>query len=246
MLLQKTIGGTMTSTSAEAAPGRAGMVGRASGRLHPLFALLLLALAIRVAAAVWPNVIYPDEVFQYLEPAWRMLGHDGVLTWEWREGIRGWFLPTLLAGPVALGDAIAPGGAGAFLLPRLIAASASLAIVASAWCLGARVSRTHAVVAAFAAATWFELIMLAPHTLGEPLATALIVPAALLITDHPSQRRLAIGGALLAFAFVCRFQYAPAIAVLAFGACWPRWRNLVPMVAGGLVALLLAAAIDLA
>ena len=127
MLLQKTIGGTMTSTSAEAAPGRAGMVGRASGRLHPLFALLLLALAIRVAAAVWPNVIYPDEVFQYLEPAWRMLGHDGVLTWEWREGIRGWFLPTLLAGPVALGDAIAPGGAGAFLLPRLIAASASLA-----------------------------------------------------------------------------------------------------------------------
>jgi hypothetical protein len=96
-----------SSTSAEAAPGRAGMVGRASGRLHPLFALLLLALAIRVAAAVWPNVIYPDEVFQYLEPAWRMLGHDGVLTWEWREGIRGWFLPTLLAGPVALGDAIA-------------------------------------------------------------------------------------------------------------------------------------------
>ena len=72
MLLQKTIGGTMTSTSAEAAPGRAGMVGRASGRLHPLFALLLLALAIRVAAAVWPNVIYPDEVFQYLEPAWRI------------------------------------------------------------------------------------------------------------------------------------------------------------------------------
>ncbi|MBR1201272.1 MULTISPECIES: 4-amino-4-deoxy-L-arabinose transferase [unclassified Bradyrhizobium] len=246
MLLQKTIGGTMTSTSAEAAPGSAGMAARASGRVHPLFALLLLALVLRLAAAVWPNVIYPDETFQYLEPAWRMLGHDGILTWEWRDGIRGWFLPTLMAGPVALGDAIAPAGAGAFLVPRLIAACASLSIVVSAWLLGARVSRTHAVVTAFAAAVWFELIMLAPHTLGEPLATALIVPAALLVTDRPSPRRLAIGGALLAFAFVCRFQFAPAIAVLALGACWTRWRNLVPLVAGGLVALLLAAAIDLA
>ena len=246
MLLQKMISGTMTSTSAEAAPGSAGMVGRASGRAHPLFALLLLALALRLAAAVWPNVIYPDETYQYLEPAWRMLGHDGILTWEWREGIRGWLLPILMAGPVALGDAIAPAGAGAFLVPRLIAACASLSIVVSAWFLGARISRTHAVVTAFASAVWFELIMLAPHTLGEPLATALIVPAALLVTDGPSPRRLAIGGALLAFAFVCRFQFAPAIAVLALGACWPRWRNLVPLVAGGLVALLLAAAIDLA
>ncbi|MGN1290850.1 MAG: 4-amino-4-deoxy-L-arabinose transferase, partial [Bradyrhizobium sp.] len=236
----------MTSTSAEVAPGSAAMVARASRRLHPLFALLLLALVIRLAVAVWPNVIYPDEVFQYLEPAWRMLGHDGILTWEWREGIRGWLLPTLMAGPVAVGDAIAPGGAGAFLVPRLIAACASLSIVVSAWFVGARVSRTHAVVTAFAAATWFELFMLAPHILGEPLATALIVPAALLITGRPSQRHVAIGGALLAFAFVCRFQYAPAIAVLALGACWTRWRNLVPLVAGGLVALLLAAAIDLA
>lgn len=246
MLLHDTIGGTMTSTSARAAPGSAGTVGRATGWSHPLFALLLLALVVRVAAAVWPNVMYPDEIFQYLEPARRMLGHDSILTWEWRTGIRGWLLPTLLAGPVAIGDAIAPGGTGAFLAARLVVASASLSIVVSAWFLGARISRVHAIVAAFAAAVWFELILLAPHTLGEPLATALVVPAALLVTNGPSPRRLAIGGALLAFAFVCRFQYAPAIAVLALGACWPRWRNLLPLVAGGLAALLLAAVIDLA
>ncbi|WP_429024286.1 4-amino-4-deoxy-L-arabinose transferase [Bradyrhizobium sp. I1.14.4] len=236
----------MTSTSVEAAPGSTRATERATGHFHPLFALLLLALVVRLAVAVWPNVMYPDEIFQYLEPAWRMLGHDGILTWEWREGIRAWFLPTLMVGPVAFGDALAPGGTGAFLVPRLVAASASLSIVVSAWFLGARISRTHAVVAAFAAAVWFELPLLAPHTLGEPLATALIVPAALLMTNHPSQRRLAIAGVLLAFAFVCRFQYAPAIAVLALGACWTRWRHLIPLVAGGLVALLLAAAIDLA
>src|SRR5258708_24880378 len=99
----------------------------------------------------------------------------------------------------------------------------------------ARVSRSHAIIAAFVAAIWFEFVSFAPHTLSEPLATAVILPAALLLT-HPSlsQRHLAVGGALLALAFVCRFQYAPAIAVLALGASWKRWRNLIPLGAGRL------------
>ncbi|KJC33597.1 4-amino-4-deoxy-L-arabinose transferase [Bradyrhizobium sp. LTSP885] len=236
----------MTRTSADPSPGNTGEVGPATGRFHPLAELLLLALAIRLPLAVWPNIIHPDEIFQYLEPAWRLLGHDGIVTWDWRYGIRGWFLPTLLVGPVAVGDLVVPGGAGAFVVPRLVAALASLSIVASAWFLGARISRAHAIVAAFVAAIWFEFILFAPHTLSEPLATALIVPAALLLTGGPSQRRLVIGGALLALAFVCRFQYAPAIAVLAIGACWRNWRNLIPLVAGGLVVLLLAAIVDVA
>jgi hypothetical protein len=235
----------MTRTSADPSPGETGEVG-VSGRFYPLAALLLLALALRLPLAFWPNIIHPDEIFQHLEPAWRLLGHDGIVTWEWRYGIRGWFLPTLLAGPVALGDLVAPDGTGAFVVPRLVAAFASLSIVVSAWFLGARISRIHAVVAAFVAAIWFEFILFAPHTLSEPLATALIVPAVLLLTDGPSQRRLAIGGALLAFAFVCRFQYAPAIAVLALGACWSSWRNLIPLAAGGLIVLLLAAIVDVA
>ncbi|MCP1930615.1 MULTISPECIES: 4-amino-4-deoxy-L-arabinose transferase [Bradyrhizobium] len=234
----------MTGTSTYAASGPAGAVDRSTAR--PLIALVTLALALRIPAAFWPNVIYPDEIFQYLEPAWRMLGHDSVVTWEWRDGIRGWFLPTLMAGPVALGDWIAPGGEAAFVVPRLVASCASLSIVISAWFFGARVSRTHAAIAAFVAAIWFEFIMLAPRTLGEPIATALILPAALLLTDRPSRRRIVIGGALLGLAFVCRFQYAPAIAILVIGAFRSHWRNVIPLVVGGVIALLVAAAIDAA
>jgi hypothetical protein len=226
---------------------------RASGltistvRFHPLAALLLMAAAIRLPLAFWPNIIHSDEIFQYLEPAWRMLGHEGIVSWEWRYGMRGWLLPSLLAGPVALGDWVAPGGTGAFVVPRLVAALASLSIVASAWYFGARVSRTHAIIAAFVAAIWFEFVSFAPHTLSEPLATAIILPAALLLTHAPlSQRQLAVGGALLALAFVFRFQYAPAIAVLALGACWRHWRNLIPLVAGGLIALVFAGVADAA
>src|ERR1700752_5403720 len=83
----------------------------------------------------------------------------------------------------------------------------------SAWFFGARVSRMHAIIAALAAAIWFEVVYFAPHTLSEPLATALIVPAALLLTGGPSPKRLGIGGARLALALVWRFQYAPAMAV---------------------------------
>ena len=216
-------------------------------RFHPLAALLLMAAAIRLPLAFWPNIIHADEIFQYLEPAWRMLGHEGIISWEWRYGMRGWLLPSLLAGPVALGDWVAPGGTGAFVVPRLVAALASLSIVASAWYFGARVSRTHAIIAAFVAAIWFEFVSFAPHTLSEPLATAIILPAALLLTHAPlSQRQLAVGGALLALAFVFRFQYAPAIAVLALGACWRHWRNLIPLVAGGLIALVFAGVADAA
>lgn len=237
----------MTDTIAAASRVGVSRLTLSALRFHPLVMVLLLAAAIRVPLAFWPNVIHADEIFQWLDPAWRLLGHDGIVSWEWRYGIRSWFLPSLLAGPVALGDWIAPGGSGAFVAPRLAVALASLSIVASAWFFGARISRTHAIVAAFVAAIWFEFVSFAPHTLSEPLATAVILPAAVLLT-RPSQspRFLACGGALLALAFVLRFQYAPAIAVLALGACWRRWRDLVPLIAGGVIALAITGTADAA
>src|SRR5437763_4404681 len=237
----------MTKTSADPSHGWASKLTISIVRSQPLAALLLLAAAIRLPLAFWPNVLHPDEIFQYLEPAWRMLGHDGVVSWEWRYGMRGWLLPSLMAGPVGLGDWIAPGGGGAFVAPRVVAALVSLSIVASAWSFGARISQTHAVVAAFVAAVRFEFVSFAPHTLSEPLATAIILPAALLLTQSSlSSGSLAIGGALLALTFVLRFQYAPAIAVLALGACWSRWRDLVPLAAGGVIALAISGVADAA
>jgi phosphatidylinositol glycan class B len=237
----------MTKTSDDPSRGMASRLTILIGRFHPLAALLLLAAAIRLPLAFWPNIIHPDEIFQYLEPAWRILGHDGIVSWEWHYGMRSWLLPSLMAAPAGLGDWVAPGGTGAFVMPRLVMALASLSIIASAWFFGARVSRTHAIIAAFVAAIWFEFVSFAPHTLSEPLATALILPAALLLTrTFLSRWHLAIGGALLGLAFAFRFQYAPAVAVLALGACWRHWPNLIPLIAGGLIAVVLSGAADAA
>lgn len=214
-------------------------------RYGSLFALLLLAAAVRLPLAFWPNIAHADEIYQYLEPAWRLLGHQGVVTWEWRDGIRSWFLPTLFAGPVALGDWLAPAGWAAFVVPRLIAGLASLSVVVTAWHFGERISRTHAVVSGLAAAVWFELVYFAPHTLSEPLATAVILPAAYLLTGPLSRTRLFVAGALLGLAFVWRFQYAPASAVFALAACWRNPRNAIALMAGGCLALGTAAGVDL-
>src|SRR4051812_47329469 len=129
-----------------------------AARYGVLCALLLLAMAVRLPLAFWPNISHNDEIYQYLEPAWRLLGHQGVVTWEWRDGIRSWFLPTLFAGPVALGDWLAPGGWGAFVVPRLAVGLASLSIVVTAWHFGERISRSHAIVGGFAAGAWSGLV----------------------------------------------------------------------------------------
>jgi GPI mannosyltransferase 3 len=206
---------------------------------------MLLAAACRVPLAFWPNVHHPDETFQYLEPAWRLLGHDSIISWEWRYGTRSWLLPTIMAGPVAIGDWLVPGGFGAFILPRVLVAIASLSNVASAWSFGARVSRTHAILAGFVAAIWFELVYFAPHTLSEPLATALVLPAALLLTrDHPSRRDLVEAGALLALAVSLRFQYAPAMIVLLLHACLRDRARALPLAVGGVTMLAATGIID--
>jgi GPI mannosyltransferase 3 len=237
----------MTIANAASGHGKANGLGLAALRVHPLAAIMLIAAALRLPLAFWPNFQHPDEIFQYLEPAWRMLGHDSIVSWEWRYGMRGWLLPTAWAGPVALGDWLVPGGIGGFILPRLLAATASLSIVISAWAFGARVSRMHAIGAGFVAAIWFELVYFAPHTLGEPLATATLLPAALLLTRAtPSPRNLMGGGALLALTILFRFQYAPAVATLVIGTCWRHWARMIPITIGGMAVLAVGAVVDAA
>src|SRR5258708_10951627 len=46
--------------------------------------LLLLALALRLAVLAIATPAHPDEVFQYLETAHRIVFGQGVVTWEWR------------------------------------------------------------------------------------------------------------------------------------------------------------------
>jgi hypothetical protein len=207
-----------------------------------LVAVLALALVLRLWTAATPGHHHPDAIYQYLDPARRLLSGYGVVTWEWRVGMRSWLLPALLSGPMALG------GGWPIALPRIAVAVASLGIVWSAWAIGARRSRTHAVLGAFVAATWFELAYFGAQTLSEPIATAALLPAAVLLGGRrPSRRALAGAGALLAFACLCRLQYVPAagaLALVASGRDLPR--RAAPLLIGGLAVAAAGALVDMA
>ena len=211
--------------------------------------LLLLAASLRLAAAAIATPAHPDEVFQYLETAHRLLFSHGVVTWEWRAGMRGWLLPLLVSVPMGLGAWLDPHGALYLMLPRLVMVGVSLVTVVVAWNLGERVSRLHAQVAGFVAAIWYEFVYFAPHVMSETAAIALILPAALLLMERGrwTAWRLALAAALLASAAALRFQYLPAIGVLVGVCCAADLRRCWwPLLLGGLAGLAPSAVCDLA
>jgi GPI mannosyltransferase 3 len=60
--------------------------------------ILLLLIALRTLNALAVRTFFqPDEYYQSLEPAWRFVFGYGELTWEWREGIRGFLYPSVFA-----------------------------------------------------------------------------------------------------------------------------------------------------
>lgn len=218
-----------------------------TARWGALIALVLAAAAVRIYIALTTGAVHPDEVFQYQEQAHRAVFGYGVVTWEYRYGMRSWLLPLLLAGPMRLGDLIAPDSQLYLMVPRIAMALSSLLVLPAAYALGAKLSRLHGIVALVVAAFWFEIAYFGGHVLTEPAATALILPAAaLLMGEAPSARRIALAGLLLGLAAILRFQYLPAIAVLAIACCWREWRRmLLPLVVGGLAAAAIGAAVDL-
>lgn len=235
-------------------------------RRHPLALLLLLAAALRVGVTWGASVHHPDELFQYLEQAHRLVFGYGYVPWEYRDGMRSWLVPWLLAGPMWLGGALAPGTTAYVLLPRLTVALATSGVVWGAWSLGDRVSRAHALLAGFVAAIWFDQVYFASHTLTETIAVAAAVPGVALLYVSPRRRgpslgeadrlpprlgyhlrgstELAWAGFLLAFAALARFHYAPALAVVVAWRCRLDQRAWRLVIAGALPILALSALVD--
>ena len=231
-------------------------------RRYALAALLILAAVLRVAAAWTPAVHHPDEIFQYLEQAHRLVFGYGYIPWEYRDGMRSWLVPGLFAAPMRLGSVL-PGDAY-LLLPRLAVALATVGIVWGVWRIGARESRVHAWLAAAVAAIWYDQVYFAAHTLTETIATAAAVPGAALLARGPSTARpepvegrpstgsgraaegVALAAALLAFAALVRPHYAPALILLVAWRCRLDPRAWAIATAGALPVLAVSALVDLA
>src|SRR3954462_8377900 len=84
--------------------------------LIALLVIAAVALAVRLAVAfAMPNQLWPDEIYQSLEQAHRVVFGRGIVPWEYRDGTRSWLFPGVLAGIMAAVGLVAS-SAAAYLM----------------------------------------------------------------------------------------------------------------------------------
>lgn len=208
--------------------------------------IILIAIALRIAAFSLFEIVHPDELMQYQEQAFRLVHGYGLAPWEARYGIRSPLIPMLLAGPMALGQLIAPGGWFPLGLAHWVYTALCLLIVPAAWWIGAARSRWHGVVAALIAAVWFESVMFGVQVLSESLAAAFACAGTAALLHRDRRHAVVLAGFLLAMSVLLRMQYAVYAVLLApliLRGDGKAWRSLV---LGALPALAICALADLA
>ncbi len=211
-----------------------------------LIALWMLAAGLRLLQIAFePAYLHPDALYQGLEPAFRAVYGHGVVSWEFKEGLRSWVWPGLLAAPFAVLHALGLAGPGqgmawSVALARLLPVLIDLLGLGVAMGLVRRVSTTPAVrfVGWVGALHPAFVIMAAQPLIDVPAATLLLSLLSVAQRSEPmntgsdDSRRVAgapyqptrswLLGALAAATVLLRIQLAPAVAVVA--ALW-LWRH---------------------
>ena len=76
-----------------------------NSELLPFLIIFVLSLLVRIYASFTSIAqIFPDEIFQTLEPAHKLIFGRGITYWEFKVGARSWFLPGVIAGVYKLLD----------------------------------------------------------------------------------------------------------------------------------------------
>lgn len=177
----------------------------------------IAALALRLIVA-WLSVriSHPDEIFQYLEQAHRLVCGYGIVPWEFRSGARNWLLPGALA--MMLNPLLSVGlDKPTLYIPALksVFAFLSVCLVYASYSIGRNMfcERTGR-VAAVMAAIWYELLYVSTVATPEVIAAYAIVSALAFALGGATARRAVLVGLLLGLSVALRLQYAvPAIAL---------------------------------
>lgn len=209
-----------------------------------LLSLLAAAFVLRLAVVwLWPSIHQADEVFQVLEPAHRLWFGQGIVSWEWRLGIRSWLMPGLLAPVIGGASAIGLGPLGYARVVAALMALASLTVVVVGFGFGARLyGRAGAVLIGALCAVWFDLVYFAPKTLTEVIAGHVLVIAAWFAVFAP--RRLVLIGVLLGLTGILRFHTAPMILVAAIWLCRANPRAWLRLLSGAAIPVAGQAVLD--
>ena len=185
-----------------------------------LACVLLTALAVRLwSVATHTYIAFPDETFQYLEPAHRLAFGAGAVTWEFLDGIRSWLLPAAVAGVMRLVALFDSDPESYILVLRLLCVLASLNIPYVGYrMVERRCGLGPAIAAGLLCALSPQAVYFAPLIMTEPLVTDLGLLAICLgdrVRAQPlATRRLLLIGAMFGLAAALRYQYAPVLGLV--------------------------------
>jgi len=217
-----------------------------------LLVFLAIALILRlVVFRAFPSIYWADEIFQTQEAAHRLAYGPGVITWEYRFGVRSWVLSAVIAGIMNCTAWLAPGSAGYIFGTALFFSLLSLTVVwfAFSWCRR-YFGMPYALLAAFTTMVWFELINFGPRALNELLAGNLFLPAIYLGSLHLDQKpenkwRLLLIGLLLGLTVGLRIQFAPAVLLVGLWIMSRDWKvRFLPISFGVFIVLTVFGVVD--
>ena len=191
--------------------------------------ILSIGLIPALAAVLQLGRIHPDEVYQWLEPAFYRARGYGVLSWEWSVGIRNWAIPIAFAGLLKLSDAVGitdPRIYRAVLeVPQYLLHVAMLAALFR-YC-ERRIGPAGAAWATALVGLSAPVIVFAGRTTGESFSAAFLVISLAALDGPESTPRTVFAGASLGAAFVARYASAVTIAAaLGYLLVRRRWRQL--------------------
>ncbi|MBL8924432.1 MAG: hypothetical protein JNJ54_36625 [Myxococcaceae bacterium] len=191
---------------------------RAWTTVGPWKALLALSLLSGAAVRVWLaltdlGVHWPDEVYQSLEPAHRLVYGRSVVAWEFVAGARNFFFPWLLAATLKVLSVLGLDGPSRYLpVLRVGLALSSMVTVAGVYRLSKALrSSLPAAVAATTALAWMSLaIYFAPRAASEVVTAAPVTWGLALLLGVPlgptPRWKLVVGASLLGAAVLLRLH----------------------------------------
>ncbi|MBD2693311.1 mannosyltransferase [Anabaena catenula] len=212
--------------------------------------LIIFALILRVGIALkFPNIFWADEIFQSLEPAHRLAFGNGIVTWEFRDGIRSWVLPGILAAIMRLTAWLGEGSTGYIIGVNLFLSLLSLSNILVAYLWGKKIGGTiTAFICAAICTIWFELIYFSPKAFTEVVATHFLLPGVFLGVQEnifTTRNRLFLSGCLLGISLGLRIHLIPAIVFTVIYICRKDWRNKwLPMILGIIAPILIFGTVD--
>lgn len=231
---------------------------RVGGLSASTWVLLALVAGLAVRLYYWgikAGMHYPDEIFQYLEPAWWRIHGYAWLPWEYARGVRNWVLPAYWGGLIEVGEALGFEGWGLHRFLTLHNVFFSLLIIPAGYRLGVAVGRGDrrlGVLTAWAMALFPVFGYFAPHTLSEvhslvftTWAYALWMELVAFPERAAGTRRAALVGLLLGGALISRYTLLIAVPLVWLDFNFrARFRHLIACVAGFAVALAVLGLVD--